>query len=208
MKLKHQHYIVGYGSLLSHDSRLNHSRIDETAYPLELTGWQRSWVTRSLDEKQTYVGAVRQTGAKMNGALIPTEEISPELQERESNYRFTKLSIDDFTFSPYLHEGEDVLKEQLEHKSIWVCETLKINNADENYPVNQSYVDTCLMGCLEVGGVLFAQHFIQQTTGWDNAWINDRSHKKYPRYARIDEEEQMRIDSELASILRFRKENL
>ncbi|TDF35686.1 gamma-glutamylcyclotransferase [Alteromonadaceae bacterium M269] len=206
MKLIHQDYIVGYGSLLSHDSRLNHSQINEKAYPLELRGWQRSWVTRSLEEKQTYVGATRQLGAMMNGALIPTQEITLELEERESDYRFTRLTVDDFSFEAYLPEAESLLKEQLVSSNIWVCETLMVNNADDNYPVNQSYVDTCLIGCLEVGGSAFAMQFIKQTLGWDNAWVNDRIAKRYPRYARISEVDQARIDSELDSILHHRSE--
>jgi len=206
MKLKHQDYIVGYGSLLSYDSRLNHSQINETAYPLELRGWQRAWVTRSLEEKQTYVGATRHKSATMNAALIPTQEITPELEQRESDYRFTRLSIDDFCFKAYMPDAEDILKPQLKSRNIWICETLMVNTADHNYPVNQSYVDTCLIGCLEVGGSTFAQHFIEQTLGWDNRWVNDRVQKHYPRYARISGSDQGRIDSTLNAILHHRYE--
>lgn len=206
MKLNHQDYIVGYGSLLSHDSRLNHSQINEKAYPLELKGWQRSWVTRSLEEKQTYVGARPQADAIMNGALIPTHEITPELEERESDYRFTRLSVDDFSFEAYMPEAEDVLKQQLHSRNIWICETLLVNTADDQHPVNQSYVDTCLIGCLEVGGCTFAQQFVEQTSGWHHSWNNDRTDKRYPRYARVSDTDQAQIDSELASILQHRAE--
>jgi hypothetical protein len=206
--LRHQHYIVGYGSLLSHDSRLTHSDIDEIAYPLLLNGWQRAWVTRSEDEKQTYVGATRQLNAVMNGALIPTHEITPELQKRESNYRFTSLSVDDFSFVYPYQEDEILLKEQLETKSIWICETLKTSHPDKDYPVNQSYVDTCLVGCLEIGGELFAQQFIDQTTGWEKAWLNDREQRKYPRHAKTSTQQQQAIDRALDSILHHRLDKI
>lgn len=202
--LQHQHYIVGYGSLLSHDSRLTHSAIDEIAYPLTLQGWQRAWVTRSEDEKQTYVGATKQASAQMNGALIPTHEITPELEKRESNYRFTPLSVDDFSFEDPWKGDEALLKEQLSRRSIWVCETLKIDHPEQEYPVNQSYVDTCLVGCLEIGGALFARQFIEQTSGWEKAWLNDRQQKNYPRHAKIDRQQQQAIDQSLSGILHHR----
>jgi hypothetical protein len=204
--LRHQHYIVGYGSLLSHDSRLTHSGIDEIAYPLELKGWQRSWVTRSEDEKQTYVGATKKPDAVMNGALIPTHEITPELEKRESDYRFTALVIEDFAFTHSSEEEEYFLKEQLKGKSIWLCETLKTDHPENSHPVNQSYVDTCLVGCLEIGGAEFAQQFIEQTEGWEFAWVDDRQKKRYPRYAKVNHEEQQAIDDILKGILHHRME--
>ena len=142
----------------------------------------------------------------MNGALIPTHEITPELEERESDYRFTRLSVDDFSFEAYMPEVEDTLKQQLQSRNIWICETLLVNAADAQHPVNQSYVDTCLIGCLEVGGSAFAQQFVEQTSGWQHSWINDRTEKRYPRYARVSDTEQAQIDLELASILQHRAE--
>jgi hypothetical protein len=200
----HQHYIVGYGSLLSHDSRLTHSDIDEQVYPLSLSGWQRAWVTRSEDERQTYVGATRHSGTSMNGALVPTHEITPELEKRESDYRFTALSLDEILFVGCSNEEERMIKQQLKNKSVWICETLKIDKADNAYPINQSYVDTCLAGCLEIGGEDFAQQFVTQTKGWDYSWVNDRQEKKYPRYARVSPDEQLAIDNVLKTVSHHR----
>jgi hypothetical protein len=206
--LGHQHYIVGYGSLLSHDSRLRHSDINEMAYPLLLTGWQRAWVTRSEGEGQTYVGATKQINAVMNGALIPTHEITPELEKRESNYRFTPLSVEDFSLTRYSDIDESALKGQLKERSIWICETLETHPAEKDYPVYQSYVDTCLIGCMEIGGKLFVQDFIKQTVGWDNTWVNDRHNKQYPRYAKVNRQQEQSIDHSLKSILHRRLDSI
>ena len=70
---------------------------------------------------------------------------------------------------------------------------------DAQYPILQSYVDTILRGCLDIGGEDFAKEFIEGTKGWnpgelseyaltngpvkESCWINDR---KEPRYSRGD----------------------
>lgn len=58
-----KHFMVGYGSLLSADSRQRFSNITSNPVPLTLNGWRRAWDTRSFDEKQTYVGAHPDDGA-------------------------------------------------------------------------------------------------------------------------------------------------
>lgn len=50
---------------------------------------------------------------------------------------------------------------------------------DIHNPILQSYLDTCLKGCLEYGEE-FAIEFLETTTGWSKYWINDRSLPRRP----------------------------
>lgn len=49
---------------------------------------------------------------------------------------------------------------------IWAYFPDKIVAPDPQHPIVQSYVDTILRGCLNVGGEEFAKDFIQETKGW------------------------------------------
>lgn len=59
------------------------------------------------------------------------------------------------------------------------------------YPIVQSYVDVCILGCLEHGRE-FAQEFVRSTGGWEGApWLNDRALPRRPwvhtpRYKEVD----------------------
>mmetsp|Transcript_23923 Transcript_23923/g.29249 ORF Transcript_23923/g.29249 Transcript_23923/m.29249 type:complete len:98 (-) Transcript_23923:30-323(-) len=45
---------------------------------------------------------------------------------------------------------------------------------DKNRVLKQSYIDTCLLGCIELGGIQFAIQFIKTTLNWHGYYINDR----------------------------------
>jgi hypothetical protein len=54
--------------------------------------------------------------------------------------------------------------------------------------VNSSYIDTCLTGCLEVGGIEEVKRFVSTTKHWPIEYKqDDRSRPKYPRAAPINE---------------------
>ena len=194
---EHEHVIFGYGSLLSHDSRFRHSSIDTPGLAVTLSGWKRSWVTRSTPEKQTYVGAKSCSKSKMNGLLLPLQEIDEDLQKREQDYRFVALDVSMIDIHDRQHEAHLT---QLTAKQIWMCETLDTTPADVHHPVYQSYVDTCLVGCLEAGGESFALSFIESTHLWEVHWVNDRRNPFYPRAAMLSKEQQQAIDKLLSQL--------
>lgn len=210
--MSEQHYVIGYGSLMSHDSRFRFSNIDTKGLPVLLSGWERGWVVNCPIEKFTSVGATANEQAQLNALLVPVEAITPELQQREQNYRFTPIAHHDVI--PFFENDE------LPEKSakFWVCEVLNPTESCENHPIYQSYVDTCLVGCLENGDDNFASLFIASTFGWLHStqteshqpahWINDRNAPHYPRAANIDKETESRIDQLLAQmdILQYRQE--
>ncbi|WP_416305445.1 gamma-glutamylcyclotransferase [Neptunicella sp. SCSIO 80796] len=186
-------FILGYGSLLSHDSRWRFSAINTAVIPVSVQGWQRSWITRNIEEQQSHVGALPKQNASLNGVLVPTERITDRLRQREKDYLFAPVPLCRLTLQvdrPQIN----ALKQQLQHRKIWICQSLGIHPANKQFPVMQSYVDTCLAGCLENGGEDFARAFVKNTAGWNEGWINDRKMPRYPRAARVDKVLQQKID--------------
>lgn len=195
---------------MSHDSRFRFSNISATAKPVWVLGWERGWVTRCPVERFNSVGAYPNSKAKLNATLLPVATITPELHTREKNYRFTEVAPEAVctiqSTSGVGHGGQTE-----NNKRYWICETLHQNCPDNQQPLLQSYIDTCLTGCLESGGLEFAKSFIESTRFWyghEDAqyWLNDRQHPKYPRAAQTTTEQQHLIDSLLAefNLLRFR----
>ncbi|MFT4942055.1 MAG: hypothetical protein ACI88A_005129 [Paraglaciecola sp.] len=198
-----EHYMVGYGSLLSHDSRYLFSDINCQAIPLVVDGWQRAWATRSSSVQHTCLGAFKRQGAWLNAALLPITEISPKLKTREAEYSFEALSIEQLSL-PDSHQHIDLAA--LKGKKIWICKNFNSYHANETFPITQSYLDTCLSGCLEIAGEKFAKQFIRSTVGWKTGWINDRMAPIYPRSAQVSQATKQLIDQLLTEeeILKFR----
>lgn len=169
------HYLLGYGSLLSFESRTRYSQLNDQATPVNVRGWQRSWITQNPQEQQSHVGAVVQDNGQLNALLIKVPHIDDNLRQREKDYRFTQVAERHIQ----LVSGDAV---QLD-APVWICESLYIASADSKHPVMQTYVDTCLVGCLEAGGIEFARCFIQTTSNWNKYWLDDRLYPRYPRRA-------------------------
>lgn len=196
-----QNYIVGYGSLLSHDSRHRFSNLDIDPIYVVLKGWSRSWSVPCAIERQTYVGVHKDENLSVNAVLIPTEEITSELLEREKNYTFVEVDPADLKVTCTRAKSKT-----LPQGRFWICEPKHFQVADSKNPINQTYVDTCLIGCLESGNQQVMQQFIQSTSGWENGWHNDRNEPKYPRAATASDEQLELIDQllERAGILIYR----
>ncbi|MBQ4828881.1 gamma-glutamylcyclotransferase [Alteromonas sp. MMG017] len=193
-----KHIVLGYGSLLSRDSRERHSGIYTQGLPVRVSGFKRAWVTRSLQEKQTYVGAVADKTSQLNAQLIPAE-VNPSLRAREKNYRFVEVPVSaiEHVSSSLCNQSSftPALREALSQHQLWLCETLLCHHASTDFPVSQSYIDTCLVGCLEHGGVSEANAFIEHTHGWEHPRINDRANPIYPRAAAISKQHLAQIDT-------------
>ena len=178
------HVVIGYGSLLSQKSRELYSNIRSFPLPVTVNGWQRGWVTRSAEEKQTYVGAYQNINSHFNGQAFYTD-IDEQLLKREQDYRFSKLKLEQLEFSPALSNS---MLDILSNCNIYVCETLQLELPCDEFPVNSSYIDTCLTGCFEIGGIAEVERFVLTTKHWPlEHKQNDRSKPKYPRAASINE---------------------
>jgi len=147
-------------------------------------GWQRAWITRSLSEKQTYVGAIPKLGARLNGSLIALA-FDADFQRREQDYRFTQISPDTLAIDTQLYSDE--LKEFLQQQSIYICETLDVLAPENHFPVNYSYILTCLSGCYAISGMQGVNEFLALTHGWDGPINDDMQQALYPRAAPADD---------------------
>lgn len=186
-------YVVGYGSLLNRYSREHYSGIYCEATAVTVEGWYRSWCASDLDESATYAGAQADANAHLDAVLIPTE-INQELQNRERNYQFIELNHKQVFFSSSTQVSIDV------NDRLFICASLTPSLASKRLPVPQSYVDTCLLGCFEIGGVQAMTRFVQQTRNWHDFWVNDRPNMTpiYPRFAKPDAVQSELIDQVLS----------
>ncbi|MFT6408271.1 MAG: hypothetical protein ACJAQ6_001688 [Arenicella sp.] len=194
-------YIFGYGSLISQYSRRHYSDIQSEVMTAQLKGWYRAWCVSYPDERATYAGALPNDTSLLDGVLIASE-IDEGITQRERGYRFTAINVEDIRL-----DGAETIFTELDR--IWICETLRTDIASTENPLPQSYVDTCISGCLEAKGVEGAIEFIQQTQGWDCVWINDRHLEhtpRYPRYTPVSGEQAILIDALLdqQGVLKFR----
>ena len=137
------------------------------------------------------------TGATLNAQLIPTP-LSPALAEREKDYTFTQVSADAI-FTDFTRDAHDYLLQRLSDKQLWICQTLDVHPAEPDFPVSQTYIDTCLAGCLEHGGQEEAKRFIAQTSLWEHPRVNDRVAPQYPRAALVDSKQIEHIDTLLSN---------
>lgn len=168
-----QHYIFGYGSLISTDSRRITGDSGE-AVPVRVQGIQRDWNRQAPHRKMSYVGAVFDAGASCNGVIIPipTGELD-KFDIRESGYDRVLLEHKDISTL-----DDDSLPEG----NIWTYINQEPNLPSEETPIVQSYLDVILSGCLGISRN-FAEEFIGTTGGW-GVYFNDRDE---PRYSRLPE---------------------
>lgn len=193
-------YIVGYGSLLSAHSRETYSDLVEEAIPVVAHGWRRGWTVRYRDEKATYAGVRPAPGGQLHAALVPTE-ITDALRHRERGYVFTPVPPEHLR--PAAGTGHCIPSGRF-----WIVVNREQVRADAAHPIPQTYIDTCLIGCLETGGEARARGFIRSTELWDSPWIDDRDLETplYPRLTRADDHQRRTIDRLLQDegVLSFR----
>lgn len=211
MSTKQKHYLVGYGSLLSHDSRSRYSNIFCPNMPIVVHGWRREWLARGLADLQTGLGVSQLESAKLNAVLLPIEQISPELRNREQDYQFVEVdpnSIMPANNSSLTQNELEKIRANPSDNRIWICANLHKKQANTHYPINQTYLDTCLVGCFDLGIDNFADEFILHTEFWQFTWINDRNNPRYVRAAKVSQEQQIQIDQllEKLKVLKYRQE--
>ncbi len=176
--------VAGYGSLLSEYSRQTYSNIMGVTIDAVVHGWERAWITRSMPEKQTYVGALPNRSHSLNAQLICLS-FDASFEAREKDYRFTEISSAQLELE-HAYQSNKHLLDVLANTPIYICETLQKWPANESFPVNYSYVQTCLMGCYESGGMARVIEFIQRTSLWLSGNIyNDLADPKYPRASQL-----------------------
>jgi hypothetical protein len=198
-------YVFGYGSLMERKSRTGTNPEAVGAWPARVNGYRRGWFhqfAEHVGSSCTFLGAVESARAKINGVIYFVQDFE-KTKEREIDYTATAVPADRIEMldgaGPW-DTGKVVY--------IFVSDDVAISKPTSGCPIVQSYVDTCINGCLEIEAIYrsahgFVQEFIDTTTGWKTAyWVNDRL---YPRRPRIYVPNAFAIDEALqeGKVLRY-----
>jgi hypothetical protein len=162
-------------------------------------GYERQWNFRSSTgftalgvRKAENPRHQQQCGSDINGVLFRvTKELMPDFDRREVGYEKVLIPLEylDFDHGDATSESADMWHMQLSPEDrLWLYVPLESHckPADENHPLLQSYVDTVMQGCLEWGGEMMAETFINTTGGWSTYFLNDTPSSRRPWLYRKD----------------------
>ena len=132
--------------------------------------------------------------------FLPTKEYHEHSDFLDTLQNLQEDSGSDMDFSDMDDDGNSTVTSQQdddESLDIWVYVPQKTRAPSMEYPIVQSYVDTIMRGCMDVGGEPFVAEFLNTTAGWhpeewqdqhyadddtiDQVWVDDRSDPIYPR---------------------------
>lgn len=166
-----RHYILGYGSLISSESRAKTGETGQV-WPVKLLGYERSWAVMSPSLGMSSVAVVKNDSKACNGVLIEVaEDQFPLFDEREKGYQRSQIER---------HQLHPYREETLPDGTYWVYHTEQVIHPCHMNPIVLSYVDVILSGCLEHGAA-FTNDFLSLTKGWNAPLVNDRPTPIYPR---------------------------
>jgi hypothetical protein len=210
-------FVFGYGSIINNASRRSTLQSISTqlasrdqgvddAVLATLSpefGYKRCWCYRSstgftaLGLKYCAEGSYeRQSLTEISGVLfpVPNSEALKAFDLREAGYRRVPIphhlisvvtAVDSFDTD---RSGPTSV-----HGKVWVYipECSRLSEPDENFPLLQTYIDTCIRGCLDWGGSALVSKFLKATSGWNEFYLNDapmsrRPWLHRPEYSLID----------------------
>jgi hypothetical protein len=125
----------------------------------------------------------------INGVLVPVLDRDLQAYDiREEGYTRLNVPLKYITFldnnnnntqdsAPNDRSGKNSI---LENHDVWIYLPCTPLMADKCHPLIQTYIDTCLRGCLEVGGKEFAIFFLRSTFDWSDFFLNDTPISRRP----------------------------
>lgn len=210
-------YVFGYGSIINNLSRrstlqsLSQSAADEKRADCAVFatlsakfGYKRCWCYRSstgftaLGLKFCGDEGVENLcdSQGIGGVLfhIPNAAALNAFDVRETGYHRISIPLQYVTVSDSsASAAENNTRPALMNGRIWVYipEASRTADPDENFPLLQTYIDTCVRGCLDWGGIPSASTFLTTTFGWNEFYLNDapmsrRPWLHRPEYSLID----------------------
>lgn len=193
-------YIIGYGSLMEHESKQATQPDAGINLPILVKGFQRAWNTHGV-YPTTYLGVTRSDSATMAAALyrdFPGAEGKLASDAREIDY--CRGSVNPASIK--MLDGSEVPTSS----EVWIYVTKKESLAppDDEHPIVQSYVDIFITGCLQLQARVqdptfdFVEQCILTTDDWSPHWVNDRI---YPRRPFGDQPNAFKIDHYLNQLL-------
>jgi len=182
-------YIFGYGSLQNKNSIRNTiTHIDEETFAVRVKNIKRGWYlpinkNNLISKPWTTLACIEENGYYVNGILI---KITPEhlrlLDERETDY-----------VRKIIPHGQikSICDKELSSDSIVYYYGIEIESKQIPTlitPILQSYLDTCLIGCIEIDKKLgnkqyeYTIEFLHTTHEWNAMyhWENDRIFPRRP----------------------------
>lgn len=165
-------YVFGYGSIINKQTR-SHSFGGDI--PVRVHGYERDWNARVWSDGATALGITAKHGSTCNGVLV---EVSPallsELDEREERdgYRRETISSDCI---------ESLAGKIDSSKKIYTYIPIEPMLANEDFPIEQTYIDVVLCGCFQHGED-FLREFIRTTRSWNYPRLHDREAPNYSRW--------------------------
>ena len=198
-----RHWLFGYGSIVNETSRrstvlaVNSQEEPSPAAWVELAasaGYVREWNFQA-PSGFTAVGMRRDDHATIiGGVLFEANDSLSRFDARESGYERVELDPSLLSVIDGHAAATAALASPASHR-FWTYVPLETHAASEEHPICQTYVDVCVLGCLERGGAeggrALAQRWISTTFGWSQFWLNDapmsrRPWLHRPRHADID----------------------
>mmetsp|Transcript_12529 Transcript_12529/g.19385 ORF Transcript_12529/g.19385 Transcript_12529/m.19385 type:complete len:292 (-) Transcript_12529:25-900(-) len=199
-------YIFGFGSIMNTDTHSSWLRSsgDDTVLALKgrharilrSFGYVRRWNFRS-QTGFTALGLCRPTNngdeaSDINGIIFQLPlHMLPDFDRREVGYDrvelkegvdFQLLDREDYHGTP-TNKDPTLFFDNIgtdEPVYVYIPQASSCAEADENYPLLQSYVDTVLQGCLEWGGEKLGKEFVATTDGWSSYFLNDTPSSRRP----------------------------
>ena len=175
------HYLLGYGSLITKESRYNTS-ITGKCLPVKLNNYKRYWNARINKNKKKYtaVSIEYSPDSKINAIItVINKDDLPFYDKREQNYERIRIKNSDIRD----YETNKVISNKA---IIWTYKIKPRFNklSSYKYPILQSYIDLILTGCNRIS-YKFMVDFINSTSNWSNTkdnrynWVNDRKKPVY-----------------------------
>jgi len=166
-----KNYIVGYGSLISRESRLGTGGFRK-CIPVNVIGFRREWNVVIPEERATYLGVVNSESYNFNGVIFSISEGDLEkFDKRETKY-YERILVDEENIK-FLSSKID-----LDDSKIWLYVTRDPQAPSKKYPILRSYVNTVLSGVLRLDKE-FYREFIKTTFNWEIIY-EDLDNPRYP----------------------------
>ena len=135
-------FMIGYGSLIEAQSRQRTNPEAKNVYPVEVSGFKRTWGKPSANYKTNFLTLVKDKNASLNAVYYPIDTKSiKNTDTRENSYCRVLVPKKDLTTLGLNH---------LPDGDYWVYaqKDNKLDLPSKKYPIAQSYVDIFLNGCI------------------------------------------------------------
>ena len=215
-----QDYVFCFGSLINKASRVSSDPDAVAAVPVRVkasAGYARSWNFQHPNAKLTALGLEKTeagAGRTINGVVCPVLSASgmEALDKREIGYKRVAIATKHleplswqtlpdgarvWMYVPLGPAASTATLEAGEDNDDEARAGVGLTGPSFHNPILQSYVDVCILGCLEYSEE-FAREFVTSTSLWDGPWINDRL---IPRRPWVHQPRHKEIDALLAAVI-------